>query len=148
MTNCPKCQTPNSLSSKFCESCGESFHEFQELDDQLERMLLGEAKKAAIALAVVGGIQLVLPMLMGIANVVTYGIAGVFLVLAVWCLRAPFLASAVGLGVFIALHVLEAVADPSSIPRGLLMKVIVIAALVSGIRNGLKHRQFKAERGS
>lgn len=148
MTNCPKCRTPNTLASKFCESCGESFHQFQELDDQLEKMLLGEARKAAIALAVVGAIQLILPLAMGIANVVTYGIAGVFLALALWCLRAPFLASAIGLAVFVALHLLEAIADPSSIASGLLMKVIVVSALVSGIRNGLKHRKFKAERGS
>lgn len=148
MTDCPKCQTPNAPAAKFCESCGESLEAFLELDDELEKMLLGEAKKAAVALAVVGGIQLVLPLLMGIANVVTYGIAGVFLALAVWCLRAPFLASAVGLAIFVALHLLEAVSDPASLARGIIMKVIVVSALVSGIRNGLKHRQFKAERGS
>lgn len=150
MLTCPQCQTSNHPTAGFCESCGASLEAMRELDDDLERMLLAESRKGAWALGIVAAIQGGLPLVLGFEGDALYGqlvVAGIFAVLAVWALRAPLIASAVGLGLFVLLHGLEAIADPATIFNGILMKLIVIGALVSAVKGGLKHRAFRLERG-
>lgn len=146
MIVCPKCRSENHGSANFCESCGKSLAAEQEADDAIQNMLLGEARKGAIALGIVALVQLVVVAMLG-SNWVLWTIVGIFAGLAVWALYVPLIACSVGLGVFVLLHVLEAVADPASIGRGIIMKVVIISLLVGGIRNGLKHREFMKERG-
>ena len=48
-----------------------------------------------------------------------------------------------GLVVFVTLHLVEAVMDPTSIIRGILIKIIVIVLLVSAIQAGIKYRRLQ-----
>lgn len=147
MLVCPKCKTSNHATANFCESCGNDLTRLREADDALEEILLKESRKGAWALGIVAAIQAIIPVLQGFNDPVFWVIAGVFAVLAVWSLRAPLVASAVGLSVFVLLHLAEAFIDPSTIYRGILMKVIVISVLIGAIKGGLKHREFRRERG-
>ena len=147
MLVCPKCQTSNHANANFCESCGKDLTSLREADDAIEDLLLKESRKGAWALGIVAAIQAIIPLLQGVNDPILWSIAGVFAVLAVWALRAPLIASAVGLSVFVLLHTLEAFIDPSTIYKGILMKVVVIAVLVGAIKSGLKHREFRRERG-
>lgn len=77
------------------------------------------------------------------AYAVVFGIALLFWVLALWARRNPLPAAITGLVVFVTLHVIEAVADPTSIVKGFLMKIIVVVMLVAAIKAGIQHRKLE-----
>ncbi len=145
--DCPKCECKNAATASFCESCGHNLQQFRELDDAMEKMLIREARKGAWALGIVALLTAVVPLMMGFANWGTYSIAALFGALALWSLRAPLIASSIGLTVYVLLAAADAIADPSLIYRGLLGKVIIVSVLVSAVRTGLKHRDFRRQRG-
>lgn len=147
MIVCPKCRTQNAGSASFCESCGTSLVDLREADDKIEAMLLREARKGVWALGIVAALQVVATLVLDSSNPVLWTIAGVFVALAVWAIRAPLIASAVGLGVFVVLHATEAIVDPTSLFRGILLKIVVIGLLVGAIKTGVAHRNFRRERG-
>lgn len=148
MLVCPKCRTNNHGGAQFCESCGKSLASLQEADDAIEGMLLKEARKGVWALGIVALIQAGGAIIMDASNPILWGIAGVFAALAVWALKAPLVASVLGLVVFALMHLAEAVVDPTSLMRGIIMKVVVVVVLVGAIRSALKHREFKLQRGA
>jgi hypothetical protein len=78
------------------------------------------------------------------AYAVIFGIAGLFWVLTFWARRSPLPAAITGLVAFITLHLIEAAADPASLARGFIMKIFVIAMLVSAIRAGIEYRKLQA----
>ncbi|MBC8069884.1 MAG: hypothetical protein IAG13_16215 [Deltaproteobacteria bacterium] len=147
MIICPKCRTHNHGSASFCESCGKSLARLREADDAIETMLLKEARKGVWALGIVAALQVVSAIVYGPEIWVLWMIAGLFAALALWATRAPLVASAVGLGLFVVMHAVEAFADPTSIYKGILMKIIVVAVLIGAIKSALKHREFRLERG-
>jgi len=75
--------------------------------------------------------------------VLIFGIAAVFFALAIWARRNPFPAAITGLVLFLTVHLLDALADPSAIIRGLLIKIIVIVVLIRAISAGAKYRAIK-----
>ena len=116
-----------------------------------------QAKKAAGALLAVAVIQSVFGAIVvfalmpnnvpaqtrNIVMVSVFGIAAVFFALYFWARKQPLPASIVGLVVFVTLHVLDAIADPAALLRGIIMKVIIIAILVNAIQAGVKYRQLQ-----
>lgn len=72
--------------------------------------------------------------------------AAVYVGLWAWCPRNPLAASLVGLVVFVAVHVVEAVIDPAALERGLAIIVGIVAALVWAVASGLEHRKLVRER--
>ncbi|MGC3970787.1 MAG: hypothetical protein QM775_26670 [Pirellulales bacterium] len=75
---------------------------------------------------------------------ILFGIAGAFWALALWSRKSPLPASIVGLVLYVSLHVLDAVVDPTTIAKGFIMKIFIIVLLVQAIQAGLKYRQFAA----
>jgi hypothetical protein len=148
MIICPKCRTNNHGGAQFCESCGKSLRSLQEADDAIERMLLKEARKGVWALAIVAALQAGSAVIIDASNWVLWVIAGVFAALALWAMRAPLVASVLGLAVFVLLHGAEAFVDPSTLAKGVLMKAAVVVVLVGAIRSALKHREFRMQRGA
>jgi predicted nucleic acid-binding Zn ribbon protein len=69
-----------------------------------------------------------------------YFLAIVMVGLYFWARRAPFPALVTALCIYLAVLVLGAIVDPANIIKGVLIKVLVIAALVAGIRTALKAR--------
>ena len=120
---------------------------FNQLDDQLAEMLKKEARKGTWALGFVALATAVFPLVLGYANVVTWAVSGVFAVLAVWCLRAPLIASATGLSLYGLIVLADAVVDPATLVQGILGKILIVSVLVQAIRGGLKHREFQQQRG-
>jgi hypothetical protein len=76
----------------------------------------------------------------GALAVAMFGIAAMFLGLAFWAKRNPLPAAIVGLVLYITVHLLDALADPTAIARGVLIKVIIVVVLVRAISAGAKHR--------
>lgn len=71
------------------------------------------------------------------------GIGLVFLGLAAWATTAPFPAAVTGLVLYVTLTVVDAIADPTAIFRGIIIKVLIIAALAKAVQAGLEHRNLR-----
>ena len=69
----------------------------------------------------------------------------VFFALYFWARKQPLPASIVGLLVYVTMHLLDAIADPTAIARGIIMKIIIIAILVNAIQAGVKYRQLQRQ---
>lgn len=117
--------------------------------------LKAQAKKAAGALLAVAILQAVMGTLLvtvagrrkdmagldlTLVYFTVYGVGVVFFALYLWARKNPFPAAIAGLVVYVTVHLLDAVADPSALTRGILVKVIVIVILVRAIQAGAKHR--------
>lgn len=122
--------------------------------------LLKTQKKAAGALLVVGIIQFIsagllyavignasksaaidpaqLKIVVGIVSAVGLIYIGLFF----WARKSPLPAAIVGLVLYITLQLADAVSDPASLGRGIILKIIVIVVLIQAIQAGLKHKQL------
>ncbi|AXY76387.1 hypothetical protein D3H65_21360 [Paraflavitalea soli] len=100
-------------------------------------------RKARILLFVIAALQLV--ALFTVTNLpepenwITIGIyvffAAVFAVLALWTKKKPFTAIVTALTIYSALILLSAILEPSSIIRGIVLKVIAIVLMVGALKN-------------
>ena len=71
-----------------------------------------------------------------------FGIAALFYGLYFWARRNPLPAAIVGLTLFVTLHLIDAIADPTQLARGIIMKVIIVAMLVQAIQAGVKYKRL------
>lgn len=168
--NCPHCNSPCSTEAVYCTNCGKAVSAGMAgprivsgagiANTETGRSLQAEAlvknmKKSFGALLAVGILQAVfgtvilttlnsqnaeLGVSISILAVYVYGIAAIFLALAMWARRSPFPASIIGLVVFLTVHLLEAIADPKTIVNGIIVKIIVILILSKAISAGAQHR--------
>ena len=81
------------------------------------------------------------PMLLGV-NVV---LAIIFTGLAIWARANPLPAAVVGLVLFISIHTINAVIDPTSIFLGIPVKVIIIVVLIKAVQSGVKYKQLQEQ---
>lgn len=172
---CPHCGTANAESATFCASCGKALPTMSPAGPQIlsggamptssagHNVYSGElqkqAKKAFGALLAVGILQLVFGAVIVFAlqnspqvgeipmtvYLMVFGIGIVFLGLAFWARSNPLPPAIIGLVLFITVHLLDALQDPSALVRGILIKIIIIVVLVQAISAGLKHRQLQAQ---
>ena len=104
-------------------------------------------RKARNALFIVGALMFVVDMVMLAAQrdalgndeimitvVLDVVILAAFIALGIWSKRKPYTALVIGLILFCAIQLLAAIGDPVSLVKGIIVKIFVIAALVSGIR--------------
>jgi hypothetical protein len=118
-----------------------------------------QSQKAAGALLIVAFLQAVFSTLILVGGVnetyqdqtlelnpvvfiVVYGIAAVFFGLFLWARKSPLPAAIVGLAFFVTVHLVDALADPAALLRGILVKVIIIVILVRAIKAGIQHREL------
>ena len=125
----------------------------QLVSDELQKNL----KKAKNALLTVAIIQTVFGLIIyGVAQsnlppgrsfppvllITLFGIAALFYGLYFWARRNPLPAAIVGLTLFVTLHLIDAIADPTQLARGIIMKVIIVAMLVQAIQAGIKYKRL------
>jgi hypothetical protein len=169
---CPHCGTANQNFSSFCESCGKAlpsgaqsgprmvteampstFAGRQLVSEELKKNL----KKAKNALLTVAIIQTLFGLLIfGVAKsnmpagqsfppvllITLFGIALIFFGLYAWARHHPLPAAIVGLTLFVTLHLIDAIADPSQLGRGIIMKIIIVAMLIQAIQAGIKYKRL------
>lgn len=160
MLACSSCDHQNPDGSSFCESCGTALNDPLEAAHQADAVeaefRLDQVKKARTAFLVVGVLQVVGGLIAGATAPAGEGafflvaelvVAALFFGLAWWCSYQPFAAAIVGLFLFTGLHLTAAVLDPSSIYKGIIVKVIVIVMLVRAVKAGFEYREFVRGRG-
>lgn len=166
LARCIHCGQGNTAGAAFCHSCGKalplyttpriiedgSFAESsvgQSMQLELLAKQASTAWKALLAVAIIqtlGAIAftaLLMKELGPIVPVITFGIALTFWALCIWARRNPLPASVCGMIVFVTLIALDAIADPTQLVRGWLLKIIVISVLAKAISAGIKHRELR-----
>jgi hypothetical protein len=124
--------------------------------------LVAQSKKAAgalIAVAIMQGVFGAILIAASTANVpvehsalvmaytINTGVALIFLALFFWARKSPLPAAIVGLVIFITMHLLSAILDPTQIIRGIIFKIIIVVVLVKAIQAGLQYRKIQQEAG-
>jgi predicted nucleic acid-binding Zn ribbon protein len=73
--------------------------------------------------------------------VANFILAGVFIGLFIWAGFNPFAASLTGLVLYVTLLVIAAAMDPLTLIQGWLIKIIIISALIAGIKTSLYNQR-------
>lgn len=76
---------------------------------------------------------------------VNYVLVAIYIALAFWAGRNPFGACLTGLILYLTLNLINAAIDPATIIQGIIMKIIIILALVNGVKAGLASRRQLAD---
>ena len=157
MIKCSQCGIENAMTAQFCGTCGCSFESIQaELNEAYQEeaeLLRRQAKNASGWLMVVAGLQGASGALYSLTRggefdiVVGASMAMVvlFLGLAIWARRNPAAASIVTLVLLGSMWLVEAIADPTSLFRGIIIKIIVIVVLTRAIKAGIRYRELQRE---
>lgn len=129
--------------------------------DKISRVYVPALKKARTMILVVGILYAVSgiiyyfllegkidPRLLNIILAINLVLCVIHIGLWIWAKKAPLAASVVALVLFVTLHLVNAIRDPSSIHMGIIIKVIFIVLLVQGIRAGLETRRLLSEGAS
>ncbi len=82
-----------------------------------------------------------------ILSLFVFGLAAVFFGLAFWARKSPFPAAITGLVVFVTVHLLDAIADPTAIIRGILIKIVIVVILSRAISAGVKYKAMLKTQG-
>lgn len=107
-------------------------------------------RNARILLFVIAGLQLI-PIFMSLdlpepENWITIGLyvlfAGIFAGLAFWTKTKPYTAIITALSIYAGLILLAAVFEPSSIFRGIVLKIIVFVLLINALRNAREVQEW------
>lgn len=155
LTSCPRCGAPQELTDRFCSACG--------ADPQVELEIaafhgpaLESARKWILAVGIIyvvsvifttaiAGISFTDPavrMVMGTA----LALCAIHIGLWVWAKTAPFPAAVVALVLFITVQVFSAVVEPSTMYKGLLIKVLFLVALIRAVKAGSEAQRLRAQR--
>ncbi len=134
---CPNCRFPqNGTQSEMKRFLINIKKKKQLLQDQKKAV-----KKAKVILFILAGLNFLVAILLGIIinknlDLLIGGLIGgiVYLSLAIWCKYKPFAAILSGLFVFIVFTAMSAIADPHTLYKGLIMKIIVISGFIYGYK--------------
>ncbi len=154
--NCSQCSAALNNNQKFCVSCGfpekgterekSMYHAKIVMDKRLTHDSKKRIKSARNSLFVVSGISLVTGLyyyfvLDDLASLIASGIlALVYLFLGYWSQQKPLVALLLGLMVFLLVIVLNGILDPSTLYKGILIRLFIIVFLVKGIHSAMQLR--------
>ena len=170
--SCPHCGATNQSASAFCEACGKALPSAAQsgprvvtdtimpstaagrelLGDELKKQL----KKAKGALLTVAIIQTIFgALIIGVTKAASHGqavppalvitlvgIAIIFYGLYAWARHNPLPAAIVGLILYVTLHLIDGIVDPTQLARGIIMKIIIITMLAQAIQAGIKYKRL------
>jgi hypothetical protein len=165
---CPHCGGANQREAAFCAACGKalpvrsgprvvgkgalaSTSAGQKVQSEELQKTLKKASGALLTVAILQAVFGTIIVLIARQNttipvtayVMIYGIAAAFCGLYFWARVAPLPAAIVGLVLFVTVHLLDALADPTALFRGIIVKVFIIAILVQAISAGVQYNRLK-----
>ncbi|MCA9621033.1 MAG: hypothetical protein KC731_18550 [Myxococcales bacterium] len=148
---CRACGDALAVDAKFCDGCGArvlSDEEHYELTQRLEpQMAKGRTWIGAIAiLYVLGGVVLYLMNEEISVLVVNFVLAAIQAGLWLWSKRSLLPAAITALVLYVSIQLLNAVLEPESIARGMLVKILFLLALGRAIQAGIEARRLTGAR--
>ncbi len=155
-TTCNKCKAAMTAREQYCPSCGAD-REVEWKVAGLEMTKLASARKWILGIGVwylISGAIMLLVLRKQLAtdearNLVLVTSAGLFVIhvgLYFWAKTAPLAAAVVSLLLFVTLHTANAALDPSTIWKGLVIKVAFILVLYKAIQAGLEIHRMRNQR--
>jgi membrane protease YdiL (CAAX protease family) len=112
-------------------------------------VLDGQIKSLKSAARSAAGRQIITLFHVEIAALFIMGV--IFIGLYIWAKNNPFGASLTALFIYISKNIMSVGLDPSSLAKGVLLKIVMIAALANGVRAGLvyyRHTQGAAKQSN
>lgn len=152
--SCLRCKAPMQLGETFCSACGAN------RDVELEaEAFAGPALRSArnwiLAIGILYMVSAVL--ILGIAGVdfgselgmQILGTNAALLVIHIglffWAKKAPFAAAVVALCLFITVHLINAIIDPTSIYQGIIIKILFLVVLIKAVSAGQQANRIRAQ---
>jgi hypothetical protein len=145
---CGACQAVVKTHDQFCESCG---HAMPSGEDRSHMKIVKQAANTIwtlAALLLLSGIVLYLvstaPAAKTAVLIVSMILAALMAALAIWARKAPLAALVVATATYGVLIVTNAIIDPRTIAQGLILKIVIVALLIRGIKSALALRVSNA----
>ncbi len=152
---CSSCKADVPANERYCGACGYDTYK----DDRIATELAPKLARArgwilAVGIIYVVSTGLMLAMADGMysSEEVTFQLvaAGVLCLVHIglwwWAKTAPFAAAVVALVLFVTLQLVQAVIDPSTLARGVIIKVFFLVALVQAVMAGVEVQRLLRER--
>ena len=155
--SCTHCQTIIKEEQKFCPGCGfpqrgtagekSKFHAEQSLTRGKSREAPKLIRQARNTLFFVAGITFIYGIIIffaqdDTATLIAAGImTGIYLILGFWSQQKPLIALVLGFLLYLTNIVLSAALEPTTIYKGMIIKIIVIVFLVKGINSAMHLRK-------
>jgi len=163
--NCTCCANPFAESDSYCNACGFPLKGTEdEQRDFISHRTIKEIdladfhkniKSATNSLYWVAGLFSLGAIIGGfmlqdkseiVAHLIVYVILiAIFLALAVWGKQKPLPALISGLSLYVFIQIANAILEPASIVSGIIVKIIIIAMLIKGIKAALEADKIKKE---
>lgn len=148
-SNCSICKTPMELENVFCPECGfpengtdkdvAQFHARNAMKKNQHMDADKKIKSARNVLFVMAGIVLLFGIIsffgdQDIAVLVTNVVLGIiYLALGSWTSKKPLVAILLGLLLYLTTIIIGAILEPSTLIRGIIFKILIIAYLAKGV---------------
>lgn len=159
---CPKCGVSITAGQTFCEECGHQLKKGsarKRSRSPRRRMSLGQKahleaiRRARFWILAVAVLHLIGALFFFIAPGEMDSVATIIIVVNIiyaaiyagfgfWSNTNPFAASLAAMILFCTTILVNVVIDPTTIFQGILIKIFVILALLSGMKSGLRYRRY------
>lgn len=160
-SGCENCSANVPTNQKFCAQCSfpangsESEKQSFRLHVSSRKRFLSDAqdkiKSSRYMMFGLAALFLIVGLIAGLAGddmetmIINIFCCIVYLILAAWCSKNPFGATLTALIIYATLVTVSAFVDPTSLVRGILLKIIIVMALVKGIRSAQEAQKYLAE---
>jgi hypothetical protein len=158
---CENCRSDQQADKKFCTDCSFPIHgteqekySFRLILSSRKRLLTdaeSKVKGAKTMIYVASGLFFVSGLIMYsvsddlAALIVNLFICLIYLILAAWSTNNPFAAILTAFIVYVTIQMVNAFDDPSTIYKGIILKIVLIAAFYNGIRSALAAKNIMKE---
>jgi len=155
--NCSLCKTPLTINQNFCVNCGypqrgseqeqSSFHAQRILKNRRGQEASKKIKSGRNSLYIISGLSLLFGMVYYFMHddtatlIASTILAIIYLVLGYWSQKRPLIALVLGLLVYLTIIVINALVDPDTIGKGIIIKILIIFYLAKGINSALQLRK-------
>jgi len=164
-TQCKACSTPSTSLDSFCQNCGFPLKETEEEQntfiyardyrsyelDQMNRKIRSAGNTIFILAGVFALMGIIYFLMLGEAQggnailVVNLILAGIYVGLGFWSKQNAIAAIVSALVLFGVVQILNIIEDPTSIFKGIIMKVVVIVYLIKGLNSALDAQKIRKQ---
>lgn len=155
MTSCPKCGAQLAVTDRFCAECGANA-EVELHIAAFHQPALETARKWILAIGIIYVVSAFLmvaiagDMMLDQDKNLLYGVSFALCAIHIglwwWAKTAPFPAAVVALVLFITVQLINAAVEPSTIYKGIIIKILFLVALIKAVQAGSEANRLRGQR--